>query len=197
MILQDPCERLAFFSTRGGINNENDKVVITGLPNTGKQDIVDEMIEERTVENIREFGEQVQLSKFGNGYRNMDILEQGPRCRSIHLMIQSFRHDEVDGIILVVDSSQPWCPQETDEYTRIFSNIHLRFKPILIFANKQDLPAARTLPEIIESSGMLLQNQRLWHIQPCSAKTGEGIQEGFLELSRMIGYHKKIKNPSL
>jgi ADP-ribosylation factor-like protein 3 len=50
--------------------------------------------------------------------------------------------------------------------------------PLLIFANKQDLMNALAPDEI---SGELALNEirdRVWNILPCSAKTGEGLQDG-------------------
>ncbi len=48
--------------------------------------------------------------------------------------------------------------------------------PVLIFANKQDLISTATTTDIVE--GLFLNDirGRNWHIQGCSAMTGEGIQ---------------------
>jgi hypothetical protein len=50
---------------------------------------------------------------------------------------------------------------------------------LLVFANKQDIPTAMTLDEIIEGLKLNdLPGDHEWHVQPCSAKTGAGLNEG-------------------
>lgn len=62
----------------------------------------------------------------------------------------------------------------------------LRNAALLIFANKQDLPYAKTPNEIKE--GLKLHNlrQKNWFIQPCTATTGEGLYEGLEWLSQTL-----------
>ncbi|GMF32349.1 unnamed protein product [Phytophthora fragariaefolia] len=50
--------------------------------------------------------------------------------------------------------------------------------PILVFANKQDLLNALPSGEISTALNLATIRDRTWHIQACSAKTGEGLQEG-------------------
>ena len=47
--------------------------------------------------------------------------------------------------------------------------------PVLIFANKQDLLSAVPASEISESLNLNTIRDRTWHIQACSAKSGEGL----------------------
>jgi len=50
--------------------------------------------------------------------------------------------------------------------------------PLLIFANKQDLLQALPANEIAEELSLHNIRDRTWTIQACSAKAGEGLQEG-------------------
>ena len=50
--------------------------------------------------------------------------------------------------------------------------------PILVFANKQDLLNAIAASEVSTALNLHTIRDRQWHIQSCSAKTGEGLQEG-------------------
>ncbi len=59
--------------------------------------------------------------------------------------------------------------------------------PLLIFANKQDLLNALPPNEIAEGLHLPAIRDRQWQIQPCSAKTGEGLQEGMEWLVRTLG----------
>jgi ADP-ribosylation factor-like protein 3 len=64
------------------------------------------------------------------------------------------------------------------ELKQLLDEERLANTPLLIFANKQDLMNALAPDEI---SGELALNEirdRVWNILPCSAKTGEGLQDG-------------------
>jgi len=51
--------------------------------------------------------------------------------------------------------------------------------PLLIFANKQDLPNAMTVEEITDNLRSNLDSiKQDWHIQPSCAITGDGLYEG-------------------
>ncbi|KAF1321529.1 Adp-ribosylation factor family, partial [Globisporangium splendens] len=50
--------------------------------------------------------------------------------------------------------------------------------PILAFSNKQDLLNALPSSEISTALNLATIRDRTWRIQACSAKTGEGLQEG-------------------
>ena len=58
--------------------------------------------------------------------------------------------------------------------------------PILFFANKMDLSSAMSAPDV--SNGLELHNivDRPWHIQGCSALTGDGIDFGMNWLTNMV-----------
>lgn len=48
--------------------------------------------------------------------------------------------------------------------------------PVMIFANKQDLFNAAPASEIAECLELTNIRDRQWHIQGCSAMTGEGVE---------------------
>eukprot|EP00297_Palpitomonas_bilix_P025249 CAMPEP_0113879084 /NCGR_PEP_ID=MMETSP0780_2-20120614/7038_1 /TAXON_ID=652834 /ORGANISM="Palpitomonas bilix" /LENGTH=63 /DNA_ID=CAMNT_0000865619 /DNA_START=474 /DNA_END=665 /DNA_ORIENTATION=- /assembly_acc=CAM_ASM_000599 len=49
---------------------------------------------------------------------------------------------------------------------------------LLVFANKQDLPGAKTAAQISESLGLSGIKNRQWQIFKASALKGEGLNEG-------------------
>jgi len=63
--------------------------------------------------------------------------------------------------------------------------------PLLIFANKQDCEGAMSLEEVNEALQPQDLKQKKWYIQPCSAKTREGLSEGFGWLGSII-YPKEV-----
>lgn len=61
--------------------------------------------------------------------------------------------------------------------------------PLLVFANKKDLPNASPTAEIAEALGLDLsprQMQRRWLIQSACAKNGDGILQGLDWLSHIL-----------
>lgn len=59
--------------------------------------------------------------------------------------------------------------------------------PILVLANKQDLPGAKEAKEIASFLGLHdLGPGHLWHVQPTCAVIGDGLEEGLDILYSMI-----------
>jgi len=99
--------------------------------------------------------------------------------------------ENATGLIFVVDSSDRdrldnsslhglSCAR--NELQRMLAEDDLRGLPLLVFANKQDLPGALSAAEITECLG-LRALRRPWLVQACSATTGKGLYEGIDWLS--------------
>ena len=74
--------------------------------------------------------------------------------------------------------------------TSLIDSEELRHVPILISANKQDLPGALSPRDIADIMGVeQLQKFRRVHVQAMSATSGEGLYEGMQWLSDVV--HKK------
>ena len=74
----------------------------------------------------------------------------------------------------------------------------LRDATLLVFATKQDLPLALRVSEITEKLGLetlvpVWGEGRRWHVQACSAVTGDGLREG---LNWLINTTDDMKNVS-
>ena len=64
--------------------------------------------------------------------------------------------------------------------------------PVLVLANKQDLPGAKPPDEIERVLGLAeLGPNQLWHVQPACAIIGEGLDEGLEALYEMILKRRK------
>lgn len=104
-----------------------------------------------------------------------------------------------DGIVFVLDSVDVERMEEAKmELVRTVKAPENTGVPILVLANKQDLPAAREPRELeklmglLELGGSSSQGSHLWHVQPACAITGEGLQEGIEALYEMILKRRKM-----
>ena len=68
------------------------------------------------------------------------------------------------GFVFVIDGSQEALPLEIEVLKSVLTRPKIRFIPLLILVNKQDLPTVRTLDNVVRSLEMSGQS-RLWHIQ--------------------------------
>lgn len=95
---------------------------------------------------------------------------------------------DADGIIFVIDSNDTYRLDEAKlELETLQKESDLVDVPFLIMANKQDLPNAQHVDEI---GGVLEVDRkrqvRKIKIQPCCAKSGGGVFEGFDWLSNTL-----------
>lgn len=93
--------------------------------------------------------------------------------------------------IYVIDSADKRRMEETGvELQQLLDEEKLSHVPLLIMANKQDLINAATPAEITAELGLNDLRDRTWQILPCSAKTGDGLQEGMEWLVEQINTGK-------
>lgn len=102
-------------------------------------------------------------------------------------------YDQTDALIYVIDSADRRRVEETGvELQQLLDEEKLSHVPVLILANKQDLLNALSPAEITAELGLNEVRDRSWNILPCSARTGEGLQEGMEWLVEQINSGKEV-----
>ncbi|KAK2714279.1 ADP-ribosylation factor-like protein 4C [Artemia franciscana] len=98
-----------------------------------------------------------------------------------------------DGIVFVLDSVDSERMEEAKmELVRTAKSPENVGVPVLVLANKQDLPGAKDTKEIESSLGLNdLGSNQLFHVQSTCAVTGEGLDEGLDALYDMILKRRK------
>jgi len=87
--------------------------------------------------------------------------------------------ENTDALVYVVDSADKRRLEEAaHELAALLEEDKLQGIPVLVFANKQDLMSAVPAEEIIEIMQLMSIKERPWQVQLCSAKEGNGLQEG-------------------
>lgn len=96
-------------------------------------------------------------------------------------------YQNTESLIFVVDSSDRARLDEARQHLEtVLSADELCNVPLLILANKQDLPNAMSVQEITEKLGLCTLRQRQWYIQGACATTGDGLYEGLDWLSQHL-----------
>jgi signal recognition particle receptor subunit beta len=91
------------------------------------------------------------------------------------------------GIIYVVDSADVDRVDEARErLNEVLSSDELVGVPLIILANKQDLPCALNVSEMTQRLGLNTLRGRKWYIQACCAGNGEGLYEGLDWLAKEV-----------
>jgi ADP-ribosylation factor-like protein 4 len=99
-----------------------------------------------------------------------------------------------DGVIFVVDSTDP--PERLEEARLELHAIMARTRdnvnvPLLVVANKQDLPTAKSTSELETALG-LSDLKQLHHVEAVCAVTGEGLDVAVEQLHELIVKRKKL-----
>ena len=100
-----------------------------------------------------------------------------------------------DGIIFVIDSTKEDRMEEAKLELLKITKTNGSKIPILLLANKQDLPSALDECKIEAALGLKKEfgTNFQWHLQPICAITGEGLDEGMEMMHSMIVQRRKLK----
>lgn len=90
-------------------------------------------------------------------------------------------------LVFVVDSSDRARMGEAQKaLKKILSHEHLKGVPLMVLANKKDLPNSLTIREVSTLLELDNYTDRVWEIQACSALKGLGLQQAFLSIAKLM-----------
>ncbi|XP_032081678.1 ADP-ribosylation factor-like protein 14 [Thamnophis elegans] len=103
--------------------------------------------------------------------------------------------EDTDCLVYVVDSSDKRHLEESKkELELILRHDSIKNVPVVVLANKQDLPGALSAEEVTEKLNMKKQCQNQnWYVQPCCALTGVGLSEAFQKVTKFAKSSIKSK----
>lgn len=160
-----------------GEEDRSFKILILGLDKAGKTTILEKIQGKMDGEPVPTIGYNHQKVKMRNVSLDTWDLSGQERMRKI------WKHYFVDtgGIIFVVD----WTDFDRidiarDELNYLLAEPELDDIPMLILANKQDLPEAMGVSKLRKNLGIVEEEQRRpCKIQEASAILDEGLEQGF------------------
>ena len=78
-----------------------------------------------------------------------------------------------------------------EELHKVLREDELKDAIVLVYANKQDLPNAMDVAEVIERMGMDRIRHHKWLVQACCATSGDGLYEGLDWILQMLSGRKR------
>ncbi|XP_074403610.1 ADP-ribosylation factor-like protein 14 [Zonotrichia albicollis] len=103
--------------------------------------------------------------------------------------------EDAGGLVYVVDSADKRRLEESRrEFELLLKNESIKTIPVVVLANKQDLPGALNAEEITRKLKMKKHcSDRSWYVQPCCALTGQGLPEALQRVAAFARHYKKSK----
>lgn len=159
------------------------RLVMVGLDAAGKTTLLYKMHLGEVVQTTATIGFNVEELKFDGWSANVWDIGGQEKLRKLW----GFYLQNIDGIIYVIDS----CDEErmelaAEELFAVLKDEVVQGVPLLVFANKQDCKGAMLPEKVIDVMKLRTIKDREWYCQGCSAVTGEGLSEGFSQLTKSI-----------
>merc|ERR1711920_90882 len=156
-------------------NDKEARILMLGLDNAGKTTILKKMSEEDISHIMPTQGFNIK-SLVHEGFK-LNVWDIGGQ-KTIRPYWSNY-FESSDALVYVIDSSDKRRLEESgQELKELLADDKLASIPLLVFANKQDLLQATPADENSASLSLGAISDRTWTIQACSAKTGDGLQEG-------------------
>lgn len=164
------------------------QVLLLGLDNAGKSTLLYKLKRNVSVSTVPTIGFNVEmLDARRNGKRIAVTLWDVGGQETMRQHWQKY-HQNVAAVVFVVDASDRRRMREArGELERTLGSEQLRGCPLVLLANKQDVSGALTVTELKDTFNLRkVCSGRDWFVQPCSAKTGVGVDEAFKKVVQMV-----------
>jgi len=178
---------LDFFSR----SRNNFKIIILGIQNAGKTTILYRLSIGQLIKTTPTIGSNVEEIAYNNIKLQAWDLGGQESTRSLW----SVYYVNTDAIIYVIDTHDDNYDDSKTQFYKLLETDELKNAVILIYANKQDLPGAKNVSDIIQIYELDTIKDHIWHIQPCSAHTGEGLITGMKWLSDQLVFKSNNNFP--
>uniref|UniRef100_UPI003AAD4DB7 ADP-ribosylation factor-like protein 14 n=1 Tax=Centroberyx gerrardi TaxID=166262 RepID=UPI003AAD4DB7 len=162
------------------------QVLMLGLDGSGKTTLLYKLKYNESVVTVPTVGFNVEMLETQHSGPGLTVWDVGGQKK----MRPHWRHHYADtaGLVFVVDS---WNLRRLDEARKELHQIlryqSLRGVPLVVLANKQDLPGALDPAELcLRLDLRRVCEDRPWFVQPCSASTGTGLEEGFRRIVYLL-----------
>ena len=137
------------------------RLLMVGLDAAGKTTILYKMKMNETVNTIPTIGFNVETLQYKN--IEFNCWDVGGQDKLRPLWQHYFTNTQ--GLIYVVDSNdEDRIVESAEHFHKVLSDENMRGVPVLVYANKMDLPNALTVPQISERFGLVNLRDRRWQV---------------------------------
>ncbi|XP_063264249.1 ADP-ribosylation factor-like protein 14 [Prinia subflava] len=167
-------------------------IVMLGLDSAGKSTLLYKFRYKDVFLTMPTIGFNVDMIEAGKDF-TLTIWDVGGQKKMRELW-SNFLED-TDGLLYVVDSSDKRrLDKSRREFELILKNDSIKNVPVVVLANKQDVPGALNAEEITRKFKMKKYcSDRNWYVQPCCAITGEGLPEALQRVATFARQYSKSK----
>mmetsp|Transcript_2963 Transcript_2963/g.8387 ORF Transcript_2963/g.8387 Transcript_2963/m.8387 type:complete len:233 (+) Transcript_2963:65-763(+) len=156
------------------------KTLMVGLTAAGKTTILHGLHAGKVATTTPTIGFNLETLELRRGSRIVSFTSWDFGGRDVIRGLWRHYYMQMNAVVWVADSSDRERTEDAAfELQRMLAEDDLRGVPLLVFANKQDLPGAMSPAEVAESLGLHSISGREWMIQPCCATSGDGVLDGF------------------
>ena len=167
------------------------RILMLGLDAAGKTTILYKLKLNETVSSIPTIGFNVETVTPVKGV-TFTVWDVGGQDKIRPLWKHYFHNTE--GLVYVVDSADRERFNEAkEELFWILDSDEMRGVPVVVLANKQDLPSACSQADVANKLGLPSVRTHQWFIQGTCAVSGDGLLEAMTELGKMVKEFKKSR----
>ncbi|XP_071164208.1 uncharacterized protein [Mytilus edulis] len=165
------------------------RILMLGLDAAGKTTILYKIKLNESVHTIPTIGFNVETVSPVKGV-SFTVWDVGGQEKIRRLWQHYYQNTE--GLMYIVDSNDKERLSEAkDELDGILNSDEMRGVPVVVLANKQDLPRSMSPSEVADGLGLPKMTGRKWYIHGACATTGEGIFESMKEMANLVKNNKK------
>lgn len=179
----------AFEDLLNSFSDHPSQILMVGLDAAGKTTVLYKLKMNETIATIPTIGFNVETVKPAKNV-SFTVWDVGGQDKIRPLWRHYFSGAE--GLVYVVDSSdRSRFDEAKNELDWILESDEMVGVPVVILANKQDLPRAATPSDVAMRLGLDKLRNRKWYVQGTSALTGDGIYDAMKELSTLVKEYQK------
>ncbi|XP_075404999.1 ADP-ribosylation factor-like protein 14 [Tenrec ecaudatus] len=172
------------------------QVLLLGLDSSGKSTLLYKLKLARGITTIPTVGFNVEMIELE---RHLSLTVWDVGGQKTMRTVWDCYCENIDGLAYVVDCTDLGRLEDSRrEFEHILKNEHIRNVPVVLLANKQDVPGALSAEDLTRMFKVKkLCSDRNWYVQPCCALSGEGLAEGFRKLSGFVKSHLNARGDPL
>ncbi|XP_022359703.1 ADP-ribosylation factor-like protein 14 [Enhydra lutris kenyoni] len=172
------------------------QILLLGLDSAGKSTLLYKLKFAKDITTVPTVGFNVEMIELEKSF-SLTVWDVGGQEKM--RTVWEYYSENTDGLMYVVDSTDKQRLEDSRrELKHILKNEHIKNVPVVLLANKQDMPGALTAEDITRMFRVKqLCSDRNWYVQPCCAITGDGLMDGFRKLTEFVKSHMKSRGDTL